>query len=230
MRAFAAAMRAQDRRAAARVTRYVAESRFVAEQLARFYGRRAEVIWPPVDCGRFHPAGEGHDGYFLFCGRLVEAYKRPSLAVRAFADLPARLVVAGDGPARSHLEAIATDNVEFVGHLEDRDLVPLMQRCAAAVFPSRDDFGLVPVEVMACGRPVLAYAGGGALETVLAGRTGEFFAEQSADAVREAVSRFDPDAYDPAAIRAHAEQWREERFVAAIADVVRRTAAEHSPR
>lgn len=228
----AKALRRTDRRAAGHVTEYVAESKYVADQILRFYGRTARVIYPPVDCGRFEPSPQGgHDGYFLFSGRLVEAYKRPSAVVEAFRSLPHRLVIAGDGPARAALERIAGRNVEFVGHVGDAKLRSLMQRCAAVIFPSRDDFGLVPVETMACGRPVLAFAAGGALETVVAGTTGEFFPRQDATAIRAAVQAFDPDSYDTAAIRAHAEHWRVERF----ADELRAAAAElmaraHSPR
>jgi glycosyltransferase involved in cell wall biosynthesis len=132
----------------------------------------------------------------------------------AFRGLPERrLVVAGDGPALPRLRAMAPSNVSFRGHLDDHELVPLMQRCAAVLFPSRDDFGLIPVEAMACGRPVLAYGAGGALETVVPGRTGEFFDRQEVEAVRAAIADFDPAAYDPAAIRAHALGWRRERFV-----------------
>lgn len=223
----ASAFRAADRRAAARVTRYIAESQFIADQIESFYGREADVIYPPVDCELFHPPeGGGHDDYYLFCGRLVEAYKRPSLVVRAFSEMPnERLVIAGDGPAMADLKRIAGPNVEFLGRLDDRELVPVMQRCAATIFPSRDDFGLIPVEVMACGRPVLAYAGGGALETVDAGATGEFFTEQTVSAVCEAVLSFDPDAYDPVAIRSHAERWRHERFVSELRAAVAETAA-----
>ena len=213
----AAMLRRSDRSAAARVTRYIAESRFIADQIRRFYGRDADVIYPPVDCDLFRPSTGSHDSYYLFCGRLVEAYKRPSVAVEAFSRLPGkRLVVAGEGPALAELKRIAGPNVEFLGHVGDDRLVPLMQRCAAVVFPSCDDFGLIPVEAMACGRPVLAFAAGGALETVVAGETGEFFTEQSATALADAVRAFDPDAYDPGAIRAHAERWRAERFVAEI--------------
>jgi glycosyltransferase involved in cell wall biosynthesis len=223
--ALAAGLRAVDRAAARRVTRYVAESQFVAGQIEECYGRSAQVIYPPVDCRLFHPGDDDHDDYFLFCGRLVEAYKRPSLVVDAFRGLRHRLVVAGDGPMLNELRRRAGENVEFVGHLGDAELVPLMQRCAAAIFPSRDDFGLIPVEVMACGRPVLAYGAGGALETIVPGRTGEFFGEQTASTIRAAVEAFDPDSYDPAAIRSHAEAWREERFVremlAAIDDTAR---------
>jgi glycosyltransferase involved in cell wall biosynthesis len=225
LRALAALMRAMDRRAARRVTRYLAESKFVADQIERFYGRRAEVIWPPVDCELFRPAPDTtHDGYFLLCGRLIEPYKRPSLVIEAFRSLPERLLVAGDGPALPRLREHAGSNVEFLGHLDDDQLVPVMQRCAAAIFPSRDDFGLIPAEVMACGRPVLAYAAGGALETILPGRTGELFHEQAPDALAEAVRAFDPDAYDPAVIRAHAKRFRRERFRDAIVAAVREVA------
>jgi glycosyltransferase involved in cell wall biosynthesis len=225
--AAAGAFRRVDRKAARRVDRYIAESRYVADQLERFYGRSCDVIYPPVDCERFHPKPDpGHDGYFLYCARLVEAYKKPSLVVDAFRELPDhRLIIAGEGPERESLEARATGNVEFVGQVGDDRLIPLMQRCAALVFPSRDDFGLVPVETMACGRPVLAFAGGGALETVAPGTTGEFFDEQSASAIRDAVLGFNPDAYDPAAVRAHAERWRAERFVDEMKEAIVATAA-----
>jgi glycosyltransferase involved in cell wall biosynthesis len=221
----AAPMRALDRRAADGVTEYIAESAFVAAQIEQFYGRRAEVLYPPVDVERFRPASDlAFDDYFLFCGRLVEPYKRPTLAVEAFRNLPHRLVIAGDGPALPQIRALAGPNVEFVGHLDDDDLVPLMQRCAAAIFPSRDDFGLIPVEVMACGRPVIAYAAGGALETVVPGTTGELFANQDARSLREAVAGFDPASYEPAAIRRHAEAWAVPRFqtrIAAAAEALR---------
>lgn len=215
--ALAAYMRHMDRRAAQQVTHYIAESHFVADQLRRFYGVDPEVVWPPVDCSRFTPAEDAHDGYYLLCGRLIEPYKRPFMAIEAFASLPHhRFVVAGDGPALPELRRVAPANVEFVGQLDDRELVPLMQRCAAAVFPSRDDFGLIPVEVMACGRPVVAFAGGGALETVAPGETGEFFHDQTAEAMAAAIAAFDPDAYSSTAIREHAESWDVPRFQAAI--------------
>jgi len=223
--AAAAGMRAMDRRAARRVTRYVAESHFVAEQLHRFYGVEADVIWPPVDCEVFRPGAPGHDDYFLYCSRLIEPYKRPSLVVEAFRDLPQRLIIAGDGPERKRLEQMAPPNVEFRGALSSEELVPLMQRCIATIFPSRDDFGLVPVESMACGRPVLAYRGGGALETVIPGLSGEFFQEQTVRALRDAVRGFDADQFDSRAIRAHAEQFGLERFRSQIAAAAAEVAA-----
>lgn len=224
--AFAAAMRRADRRAAARVTHYVAESRRVAEQIEKAFGRDSEVIYPPVDCDLFRPSPEpGHDGYYLFCGRLVEPYKRPGIVIEAFRSLPHRLVIAGQGPAYRELKESASSNVEFLGQVADEDLVPLMQRCAACVFPSVDDFGLIPVEVMACGRPVVAFAGGGALETVVAGTTGEFFNQPTAGSLLAVLEGFDPDAYDSAVIRAHAERWDVPRFQASILQTIAKAAA-----
>jgi glycosyltransferase involved in cell wall biosynthesis len=225
---FAAHMRRLDLKAAAGVNRYLAESHFVAAQLRQFYGVEPEVVWPPVDCDRFVPrAAGGHDDFFLLCGRLIEPYKRPFMAIEAFAALPQhRLVVAGDGPALADLRRAAPTNVEFVGHLEDDELIPLMQRCTAAVFPSRDDFGLIPVEVMACGRPAIAFAAGGALETVDPGVTGEFFTEQTAEAMAAAVASFEPAAYDTAAIREHAMRWHVPRFHAAIRRAVESVAGD----
>ena len=221
LKALSRPMRAADRTAAAGVARYVANSQWVADQIERFYGRSAEVLHPPVDTNLFRPApSEGHDGYFLFCGRLVEPYKRPTLAVEAFRTLPHRLIVAGDGPELGRLRKLASPNVEFVGRLEDRELIPLMQRCAAALFPSRDDFGMTPVEVMACGRPVLAYAAGGALETVAPGRTGELFDRQDVACVRKAVQSFDPDRYDESGIRTHAKAWGIDHFTSRIRGMV----------
>jgi len=202
-----------NRRVSRRVTRYVANSQYVAKQIETNYGRPADVIWPPVDTDRFRPSASGEkDDYFLFIGRLVEPYKRPSLAVEAFRSLPYRLVVAGDGPAMSSLRRIATPNIEFTGHLGDAELIPLLQRAAAVIFPSRDDFGLVPVEAMACGTPVIAYAGGGALETVVPDVTGIHFETQSPSSLRMAIESFDPSSFDGPVIRAHAERWNPTRF------------------
>ena len=223
----AAAMRETDRRAARGVTRYATQSPFVAEQVRRFYGKEAEVIGAPVDCRSFRPTARPRQDFFLLCGRLVEPYKRMDIVLAAFARRPdLRLVVAGDGPAMSTLRSLASPNVEFTGWLEDRELITLMQHCAAAIFPSRDDFGLVPVEVMACGRPVLAFAGGGAMHTMVPGETGEFFARQHEDDVLAALRTFAPHSYDPVRIRNHAMRWDTRAFRSRVRDLVVATAAE----
>lgn len=222
----AAGMRRSDRRASERVARYVTLSEYAAQQVRASYGREAEVIGPPVDTNLFRPSADKPDDYFLFCGRLIEPYKRPGIVVEAFRRMPdRRLVMAGDGPALDHLRAIAPDNVEFVGELGDQELVHAMQHCRATIFPSRDDFGLIPVEVAACGRPTLAFAGGGALETVVPGVTGEFMPEQTMEAVLDAVRAFDDAAYDRVAVRRHSERWSVDRFRERITRVVAETAA-----
>lgn len=223
-RAFAALVEQSQRAdvaAARRVHTYATQSEFVADQVRRFYGRECHVIGAPIDCDRFRPAANGrHDDYFLIVSRLVEPYKRVGLAIEAFRRLGRRLVIAGDGPAMAELRAAAPAHVEFTGHLEDHELIPLMQRCAAAVFPSRDDFGLVPVEVQACGRPVVAYGDGGALHTVAPGVTGELFPAQTVESLLGALGAFDPDAYDPSAIRAHAMRWDRRAFHARLRELV----------
>jgi glycosyltransferase involved in cell wall biosynthesis len=218
--AFAAAMRLSDRRASRRVDRYLTHSQYVARQLARFYGVRAEVIRPPVDTELFRPDPARVGDYYLFCGRLVEPYKRPGMVIEAFRRLGWPLVIVGDGPERERLMAAAPPNVEFAGAVRDEELVALMQGSAAAIFPSRDDLGLIPLEVMACGRPVLAFAEGGALETIRAGVTGEFFTEQTVAALEAAVRAFDPAGYDSEVIRRHAEGWEKQRFRARLREIV----------
>jgi glycosyltransferase involved in cell wall biosynthesis len=210
--ALAAWMRAADRRAVRGVDRFVAPLDSVADRIRDSYGITASTVGPPVDCERFSPSGDPPGDYYLFCGRLIEPYKRVTDLVEAFNRLPERLVIAGDGPARPALEQMAGPRVEFRGHLDDAELVSVMRGCRAAIFPSRDDFGLFPVEMMACGRPVLAFAGGGAAETMVPGVSGELFDEQTAEGIERAVLDFSPERYDPGAIREHALNWERGRF------------------
>ena len=223
--AFAAVMRRGDRRAAASVDHWLTQSPYTAGLIEEAYGARCELIGAPVDTDTFRPGGAPGD-YYLFCGRLVEPYKKIRATIEAFRELPGeRLVVAGDGPLMSELRPAAPPNVEFLGHLDDAGLVEAMQGCRALVFPSRDDFGLMPVEAMACGRPVLAYGAGGALYTVVAGRTGEFIPAQTPEAIREAVRSFVPGRYEPEAIREHALQWDAARFRKRLVEAVERVYA-----
>jgi len=224
--AMAAHNRSVDRRAAQDVHTYLTQSPYVADQIEAFYGRRALVVGAPVDCATFRPSDLPPDDYYLICGRLIEPYKRVSLVLEAFRQLPdERLVVAGDGPAMAELMLKAPPNVTFLGHLEDDAVVEVMQNCKATIFPSRDDFGLIPVEVAACGRPVLAYGAGGALHTVVPGTTGETFPEQTVGALLDALRSFDPSAYDSDVIRTHALRWDRAPFIERVAAVVRAVAA-----
>ncbi len=222
-RAVAAAMRRTDKRAARRVKRYLTQSPYTAEQIERFYGIKPDVIGAPIDCELFKPGSAPREDFFLICSRLIEPYKRVGVAVEAFRKLGLPLVVAGGGPALEELRRIAPPNVTFLGQQDDASVVDLMQRCRALLFPSQDDFGLVPVEAMACGAPIVAFRGGGATHTVVEGLTGAFFDEQTPDSIEAAIRTFDPAALDHSAIRVHAEQWDvgafRSRIRAAVYDV-----------
>jgi glycosyltransferase involved in cell wall biosynthesis len=194
-----------EKAAADRVDTFVAISGEIQARVRQIYGRESTVIYPPVSTEKFSPA-DGHDDYFLIISRLVP-YKRLDLAVRAFTELGFPLWIGGTGRDRASLEAIAGPNVRFLGYVPDEELSPLMARCRAFVFPGLEDFGITPVQAMAAGRPVIAYAGGGALDYVVEGVTGTFFQEQTAGSLAQAVRQFDGAAFDPAVIQAHARQF-----------------------
>jgi glycosyltransferase involved in cell wall biosynthesis len=201
-----------ERAAVDRVDSFVAISREVQSRVKRLYGRDSVVIYPPVNTRNFLPDPAGcHDGYFLVISRLIP-YKRIDLAVRAFTQLGLPLWIGGDGRDRAGLEAIAGSNVRFLGRVPDDELGNLLSRCRAFVFPGLEDFGITPVEAMAAGRPVIAYSGGGALDSVVEGVTGTFFSEQTPEALADAVRRFDEKTFSPATIRAHAEQFDADVF------------------
>jgi glycosyltransferase involved in cell wall biosynthesis len=207
----AAALRLWDRRTASRVNHYVAISRFVADRIARCYGRDAEVIYPPVDCQRFRLSEDA--GEFYLVVSALTPYKRVDLAVEAANRLGVRLVVVGSGSEERRLRALAGPSVEFLGWRPDAEVAELYARCRALLFPGVDDFGIVPLEAMASGKPVIAFDRGGARETVVplaAGAespTGLFFSAQTVDALVDAVRRFEADAprFVPKVLRAHAE-------------------------
>jgi glycosyltransferase involved in cell wall biosynthesis len=198
-------VRRLDRQASRRVDRYVAISEVTRQRIERYYGRESTIILPPVDLDRFSVSRQV-DNYFLVVSALVP-YKRVDIVVEAFTRLGLPLRVVGDGPERGALQAMAGPTVQLLGSLGDREIAELYSRCRALIFPSYEDYGIVPLEAMASGRPVLAYGAGGALETVRDGVTGRFFAEQTADAVAEGVRALDPDNFDPAEIRRHAERF-----------------------
>ncbi len=200
-------LRLWDRVAADRVDHFVAISQAVRRRIAKYYRRESVVIYPPVDIERYkHPAVSEHDDYFLVVSRLVP-YKRIDLVVRAFNELGLPLIIIGDGRDRASLEAIARPNVKFLGRLPDEEVKGYLGRCRAFIFPGLDDFGLAPVEAQAAGRPVIAYAAGGALDTVVEGVTGTFFHAQTPEALAEVVRAFDEARYDPALIRQNAERF-----------------------
>jgi len=195
LRPLIAVLRRWDWRAAQQVTRFIAISREVQARIRRFYGRESVVIYPPVDTARFRPA-PAHDDYYLIVSRLVP-YRRIDLAVEAFSRLGLPLVIAGDGRDRPRLESMAGPTVTFLGRVPDADLPDLFARCRAYVLPGVEDFGIAPVQAQAAGRPVIAFGAGGALDTVIPGRTGTFFNEPTPEALAQAVRAFDPESVDP---------------------------------
>ena len=207
-------LRNRDLEAASGVDRFLANSRFVAERIRRIYGRESTVVYPPVDVEAFaEPKGEGK--YYLAGGRLV-GYKRVDLAIEAanLGRLP--LVVFGDGPERVRLQAMAGPTVSFVGTVSQQDLVELIRKARAYLFPGVEDFGILPVEAQAGGRPVVALAEGGALETVVDGVTGVLFPTPTAEALLAAVDRLGSVAPTPAACRENAARFGRARFEAEI--------------
>jgi glycosyltransferase involved in cell wall biosynthesis len=194
----------------ARVDTFVANSRAVAARIRRYYGRDALVIHPPVDLPRYQP--QPHEHFFLAGGRLIP-YKRLDLAVEAFTALGLPLKIFGDGRDRAALQAIAGPNIEFLGHVSEAERCALFNRCQAFIFPGEEDFGITPLEAMAAGRPVIAYAAGGALDTVIEGVTGRFFHEPNTAALIDTVQQLLNDDYYPDTIRQHAESFGREVFL-----------------
>ncbi|MFJ4657370.1 glycosyltransferase [Nocardia sp. NPDC088792] len=218
--------RRSELRAAPRLTHVVANSQAVAERVRDWWGLPASVVNPPVRVERFapDPAVERED-FFLFAGRLVP-YKRPDLAIAAARRAGVRLVVLGEGRFRKQLESLAGPETTFLGAASDEVLLDMYRRCRALLMPGIEDFGIVPVEAMACGAPVLAVGAGGALDTVIPGISGEHVAPGSDEAVIAGFARimreFDPAAYPQETIRKHAIGFSPEVFRSRIADIVSR--------
>lgn len=213
-------LRTWDVASSVRVDTFIANSHTVAARIRRYYGRASEVIPPPVDLPSYRPVPP--EDFYLTGGRMVP-YKRIDLAVRACTALRLPLVVFGDGRGRAELEALAGPTVRFVGKVDEPTLRGLYRRCRAYITAADEDAGIQPVEAMAAGRPVIALASGGTLETVLEGVTGRFFHEQSAAALAAALAESRLDTWDPAAIRSHAEQFGRDRFLARLQECIEAT-------
>lgn len=205
-------LRKWDYAAAQRVDHFVAISTEVQRRIGAVYQRTSTVIYPPVDVDYFTPAAEPVGDYYLIVSRLIP-YKRIDLAVQAFNRLgQEKLIVVGDGRDLELLKAQAGPNITFLGRTPRAQVRELLRGCRAFLFPGLEDFGIAPVEAMSAGRPVIAFGGGGALDTVVPGATGEHFAEATAESLVEVLQRFDWRAYDPRTCRAQAEKFSAAAF------------------
>jgi glycosyltransferase involved in cell wall biosynthesis len=189
---------------------FIANSKNVAARIENAYGREAEVIYPPVDTKKF--AGEvKKDRFYLIVSALGE-YKKVDLVVKAFNQLGLPLKVAGDGPQLGYLKSVAQSNVEILGRVSEEEKLELLLSCRAFIFPTEEDFGIAPVEAMAAGKPVLAYGKGGATETIIPGKTGEFFQDQTVEGIFTAMRAFSPEKYSAEDCRARAREFDREIF------------------
>jgi glycosyltransferase involved in cell wall biosynthesis len=198
-------LRRWDFAAAQRVDSFVAISSEIKRRIGRFYKRDSPIIYPPVETSRYQPADKVDD-YFLVVSRLVP-YKRVDLAVEACTRLGLPLIIGGDGRDRTRLESMAGPTVSFLGRIPDADLPDLMARCRAFIFPGLEDFGIAPVQAQAAGRPVIAFRGGGALDTVAEGKSGLFFDEQTVECLCDTLKRFADMSFSPAHCRANAKRF-----------------------
>jgi len=213
-------LRSWDQMAATRVDSFAANSRNVAARIKRYYGRSAAVVYPPVEVDSFSPVPRSElSDFYLMVGELV-SYKRPDLAIEAFNRSGKKLIVIGGGEMLSALRRTARRNITFLGPQPFEVLKSHYAHCRALIFPGEEDFGIVPVEAMASGRPVIAYGRGGVVETVMHERTGYLFHEQTADALAAAVERMGDCNMDPAQIVAHARSFSPGRFKREMTRVV----------
>lgn len=204
-----------------RVHYFIANSYNVAERIQRIYKRKADVIHPPVDTSKFSVSNKD-SGYYLIVSALVP-YKRVDLAIEAFNRNNEKLLVVGTGPEEKRLKQNSKKNIEFLGWQSTENLAQLYAGCRALIFPGIEDFGIVPLEAMASGKPVIAFAKGGALETVVAdgdSPTGVFFYEQNADSLIQAIEKSTSIKFDPFTIRKQAEKFDQTVFEQKIVNYI----------
>lgn len=205
---------------------FIANSNYVAARIKRIYDREATVIYPPVDVDFFQLEEQKQDYYFT-ASRLV-TYKKVQLIVETFNELPhLKLIVAGNGPEFQKLKKLGKNNIEYVGFVDYEKLKNFMQKAKAFVFAAEEDFGIIPVEAQACGTPVIAFAKGGTLETVVENETGVFFEEQSTRKLKEAIYTFEKTEFNPKKIREHAIKFSKQRFENQMKDFVESKFKEH---
>lgn len=211
-------VRIWDQKNTKKVDYFIANSTEIQKRVKNTYNRDSVVIFPPVRCDLFNISKNDGD-YFFIVSRLV-GYKRFDLAVKACTELNKKLVIIGDGPEREKLESIAGPTIKFLGRQDDETVRKYMSECKALLFPGLEDFGIVPVEAQACGRPVICYGKGGVLDTVIDGQTGVYFKEQTVESLKDAIIKFENMNFDKEKIRKHALEFDEKVFRKKIKEYV----------
>ena len=220
LRAMTPRLREWDRATADHVDHFIADSLHVQQRISRYYDREASVIYPPVDTEFFSPSQNGSEPRAYLVVSALVPYKRVDIAVDAFNRLGSPLVIAGAGPNFGKLRKKAADNILFTGFVSDEELRNLYRGCRAVIVTAREDFGLVSLEAQACGRPVVAFAAGGSLESVVEGETGVLFPRQAADSLTEAVRRLEKTPFDQARLRSNAERFSTGNFRRAMREEI----------
>lgn len=218
----AGSLRRIDQASAGRVDLFVANSNNTRRQIKKYYGRDALIVHPPVDVDAFHRTGEKSGDFYLAVGQLVR-YKRMDLAIEACNRLKRRLVIIGEGEEYKSLRKLAGPTVTFLGRQDFSEIRNHYAWCRALLFPGEEDFGIVPVEAMAAGKPVIALSRGGALETVIARRTGLFFDLPTTNSLIETILQFESmeGSFDPAAIAVHARRFSRNEFQRRMAEILK---------
>jgi len=205
-------MRIWDRSSADRVDHYIANSSFISRRIQKFYKKKSHVIFPPVNVNEFDHTQKRDD--FYFCLGQLTAYKKIDIAVEAFNQSGLPLIIIGEGEQLESLRKKANANITLLGRQSFEVVKDHLQHCKALVFPGVEDFGIVPVEAQAAGAPVIAYAKGGVFDTVIEGKTGLFFHDQSVESLIDAVNRVESGEYsfDVNELRKHAKKFSREEF------------------
>ena len=212
-------LRRWDLKAAQRPDFYIANSRNIANKIYKYYHRDSTVIYPPVETDKFHLSPKLAD-YFFMVARL-EPYKKVDLVIQAFNQLPRlKLKIAGGGTKQEEFAKIAGSNISFIGRVSDTKLAELYAHARAFIFPQEEDFGITAVEAQAAGRPVVAFKKGGALESIIEGKTGEFFHPQTAEALVKVLKKFQSGKYNPKEVRAQALKFDKSLFKEKIKEYI----------
>ncbi|MDD5341404.1 MAG: glycosyltransferase [Patescibacteria group bacterium] len=217
-------LRQWDHQAAQRVDHFIANSNFIAKRIKNYYHRDSEVIYPPVDTQNFYISNQ-IGNYYLLISRL-RPYKKVDMAISAFNKLGLPLKIIGTGEEEERLKKMAKSNIEFLGSVSEEEKRKYLSNCLALLHPQEEDFGLTVIEAMASGRPVIAYASGGATETIIDGQTGKLFDEQSWEALIDTIIKFKPQNYDPKIIKAHAEKFNTQNFYEKMRNFINNSYAE----